>query len=89
MTDTTAADPGQLTTNQRHGILVAEARVKKRISQATLAQTADTTQQTISRIEKGEQGTTDALRIRIARALGSDTADLFPYFDDEGESDEQ
>lgn len=77
--------PPALTTAQRHGYLVAEARCSIPISQQSLAELAGTTQQTISRIEKGEQGTTDALRVKIAKALGKSTADLFPYFDEHEE----
>lgn len=85
MNDTADATP--LLT--RHAALVTAARLNLNngfgISQAQLAKSAGTSQQTISRIEKGTQGVTDSLKQRISRALGMKVADLFPL-DAEGES---
>ena len=68
---------------RRHGENVKTARDEAEISQTTLAELAGTSQQVISRLEKGMQGASDSLRVRIARALNVDPAELFPYYTDE------
>lgn len=50
-----------------------------RLTQEQLAEAAGTTQTTISRLEKGTQDISDALRVRIARVLQTDPHALFPY----------
>lgn len=50
-----------------------------RLTQIELAEAAGTTQATISRLENGAQDISDALRVRIARALQTDPHALFPY----------
>lgn len=52
------------------------------LTQEQLAQRAGTKQATISRIETGSRQVSDALRVRIARALNVNPYDLFPYEDD-------
>ena len=54
------------------------------LTQMDLAALAGTTQTTISRIEKGSHQISDALRVRIARALKVDPHDLFPYREHNG-----
>lgn len=49
------------------------------LTQTDLATAAGTTQATISRIENGSHQISDALRIRLARALKTDPHALFPY----------
>jgi transcriptional regulator with XRE-family HTH domain len=49
------------------------------MTQTDLATVAGTTQTTISRIENGSHEISDALRVRIARALHTDPHALFPY----------
>lgn len=56
------------------------------ITQVQLAEMTGTTQVTISRIELGSRQISDALRVRIARALHADPYDLFPYVEDEAAS---
>ena len=73
----------KLTLPERHGLLVADRRNHEEISQRTLAELADTSQQTISRIEAGTCGTSDDMRVRIADALGVKAAELFPYEDED------
>lgn len=53
-------------------------------SQKALAEKAATTQASISRIELGSHEVSDALRIRIARALKVDPHALFPYREHDG-----
>jgi len=52
-------------------------------TQEFLAETAETSQATISRLENGSFEASDATRIKIARALGVDPHVLFPYVDAE------
>lgn len=52
------------------------------VTQVQLAEMAGTTQVTISRIETGSRQVSDALRVRIARALNVNPHDLFPYTED-------
>lgn len=49
------------------------------LTQEQLAERAGTTQATISRLERGSTEISDALRVRIARALHTDPHALFPY----------
>jgi len=67
------------TLNERWGQRVEEKRKEKGMSQDGLALTARTSQQTISRIELGQQGVADDLRVRIAQALGVKPGELFTY----------
>lgn len=55
---------------------------KPKMTQVELAEKAGTTQVTISRIELGARQVSDALRVRIARALDCNPHDLFPYVED-------
>lgn len=80
-----SATPPPPTIAERHGHLVRAARESLAISQQTLADSADTTQQTISRVEKGKQVASDELRVRIAGALGMSAHDIFPYFENDEE----
>lgn len=61
------------------GARVAARRNELEIHQAALAAMVGTTQQTISNIETGYRRPSDALRPKIAAALGVDVLDLFPY----------
>jgi transcriptional regulator with XRE-family HTH domain len=65
-----------------HGALVKARRKQLGLSQVVLAERAGLAQNTVSRIEAGEIGTTDRTRIAIAEALGSRARLLFPYPDD-------
>lgn len=67
----------------RHGQLVASARQSLRLSQTSLADLAGCSQQTVSRIEKGEQATSDRLKVRLAAALGAKVGDLFSLDEEE------
>lgn len=49
------------------------------LSQVQLAEKASVPQASISRIENGARGVSDAVRVRIAEALGVDPHELFPY----------
>ena len=68
---------------QRWGLKIAELRSDQNISQVDLAAAAGTTQQTISRIERGEQVPSDGMRVRLARALDVYVTELFRYDDHE------
>jgi DNA-binding XRE family transcriptional regulator len=74
-------DTQPLTRAQQWGLNVADARGEE--SQAALAKRVNTSQQTISRIELGQQVPSDALRVRIAKALERKTSELFNYEDGE------
>lgn len=54
------------------------------LTQVQLAEKAKTTQGRISAVENGTRQISDALRVRIARALKADPHDLFPYLDEHG-----
>lgn len=49
------------------------------LTQAELAAASSVSQPTISRIENGSREVGDAARVRIAKALGVDPHELFPY----------
>lgn len=49
------------------------------LDQIGLAKAADTTQSTISRIERGAGAPSDQLKYRLAGALQTSVKDLFPY----------
>ncbi|QYG95803.1 helix-turn-helix transcriptional regulator (plasmid) [Iamia sp. SCSIO 61187] len=49
------------------------------LTQDALAQAADVSQQTVSKIEAGRICPHDRLKARLAQALEADTADLFPW----------
>lgn len=61
------------------GARVAARREALGMKQSALADKVGTTQQTISNIETGYRRPSDALRPKIAEALGTDVLDLFPY----------
>ena len=80
----------KLAANRRHGrfgdvpiehwaALVREARRRRRLSQTALAQAAEVTQQTISKVETGDICPHDRLKIRLAIALDLPPAELFPW----------
>ena len=58
-----------------------DRRTVLEMSQTELAKRSTTTQQTISRVELGDQKPGDELRVRIAKALGCKVAELFGYED--------
>lgn len=66
--------PGEL-----WGYLVRYARRYRGLNQVALARAAEVTQQTVSKVEKGEICPHDNLKVRIARALDVPTAMLFPW----------
>lgn len=49
------------------------------LSQVELATKASVPQSSISRIENGSTKVSDGVRVRIAKALGVDPHELFPY----------
>jgi len=51
------------------------------LTQTELATAASVSQPTISRLENGSREASDGARVRIARALGVDPHELFPYVD--------
>lgn len=55
------------------------ARRYRGLTQDALAQAADVSQQTVSKIEAGRICPHDRLKARLAEALEVDTADLFPW----------
>lgn len=59
-------------------------RAAHRMTQEQLAEAAGTTQSRISEVENGRRTISDALRVRIARALQTDPYVLFPYEDGNG-----
>ena len=61
------------------GQRIAERREHQGLTQNELADAAETTQQHISSIESGDKQASDALRMRIANALKTHPADLFPW----------
>lgn len=63
---------------RRWGKRVAQARRRSGLTQKQLGTRAGVTQQTISSIERGKGMPRDDLKLRIARALEVDPAELFP-----------
>lgn len=63
------------------GARLREKRLAAGISQQALADAADSTNAHISNIERGLTSVSDKLRIRLATALGTTVAELFPYPD--------
>lgn len=61
------------------GRKVRDRRQAVGLTQIQLAEAADTTQGTISRIEVGDIGPSDELKWRLAGALGLTVELLFPY----------
>jgi DNA-binding XRE family transcriptional regulator len=57
---------------------VRTARKRSGMSQGDLANAADVTQQTISKVEAGTICPHDALKVRLASALGLPPGALFP-----------
>ena len=56
-------------------------RLEKGLSQTALADAAGSTKAHISNIERGLTGVGDVLRVRLAAALDTTAAELFPYPD--------
>lgn len=54
------------------------------LTQTELAAASSVSQPTISRLENGSREASDAARVRIAKALGVDPHELFPYLDEAG-----
>lgn len=54
-------------------------RVEMHLSQKSLAEAAEVDQTTISKVELGRIDPSVDVKVKIARALGSPVADLFPY----------
>ena len=63
------------------GSRVREHRLAANLTQQALADAAGSTNAHISNIERGLTSVSDALRMRIAAALGTTAAELFPYPD--------
>lgn len=61
------------------GRRVEEARQARGMSQRALARRTGVTQQTISKVETGRMCPHDRVKVRLARALGHDPADLFRW----------
>lgn len=61
------------------GERLRDRRIELGIGQVELAAKADTTQSTISRIERGAGAPGDAMKYRLAAALQTSVKDLFPY----------
>jgi transcriptional regulator with XRE-family HTH domain len=57
------------------------------LNQAELAKLAGCAQATISELERDRRNISEALRVRIARALHVDPHDLFPYREHNGDGD--
>lgn len=67
------------------GKRLREARRAAGLSQLQLAEALGTIQEQISRWECGVYAPVDAMRPRLAKALGSTVGDLFPYPDDDAD----
>lgn len=63
------------------GPLVREARLHRNMTQPQLGRRAGVSQQSISRLERGEMCPHDQLKLRLAYALGVPVATLFPWPD--------
>lgn len=63
------------------GSSLREQRVAARLTQAQLAEKAGSTKSHVSNIERGLTSVSDGLRMRLAAALDTTAADLFPYPD--------
>ena len=63
------------------GARLRQERIAAGFTQQALALAARTTGAQISNIERGVSGASDSLRIRLATALQTTVADLFPYPD--------
>jgi transcriptional regulator with XRE-family HTH domain len=72
-----------MTTQTQHPLI--GLREQAGLSQRQLAQQADLSPHTISRIERGVHSPTDRVRVRLARALGVEPQDISPYVDPDGE----
>jgi transcriptional regulator with XRE-family HTH domain len=64
---------------RRWGARVAERRRSRGLSQADLALGCGVTQQTISKIERGEMIPLDRLKLALSSALEVHPHDLFPW----------
>jgi transcriptional regulator with XRE-family HTH domain len=69
----------QGTTNKTWGSRVRAERQRQGLTVLELSRLAGTDPGNLSRLERGLQGTRDALRVRLAAALGVEVTDLFPY----------
>lgn len=61
------------------GARIRAAREARGLTVAKLARRADVDQGNLSRIERGVQGVSDDMRMRISAALETEVADLFCY----------
>lgn len=61
------------------GERLRDRRQELGLDQIALAKAADTTQSTVSRIERGAGAPSDALKYRLAAALKTSVKELFPY----------
>lgn len=67
------------------GQRIRSERVAQGLTQAALAEAVGVHFATISRVESGQLGPSDALRCSIAKALNSRVEDLFSYAPEDGE----
>jgi transcriptional regulator with XRE-family HTH domain len=63
------------------GARLRSRRIAVGLTQQALADQIGTTKAHVSAIERGKTSVGDAVRMRIAAALGTTTAELFPYPD--------
>lgn len=63
------------------GAEIRNRRLAAGLTQQALADAAGSTKAHISNIERGLTSVSDGLRMRLAAALGTTAADLFPYPD--------
>lgn len=68
--------PDQLTAVYAENVVAARKALG--LTQVELAAECDVTQQNISGIERGDHSPSDALKVRLARALKRDAIELFP-----------
>lgn len=61
------------------GERIRSRREAKGLKQSALAEAIGTSQQRISQWEQGDRRPPDAVRLKLAEALGTTVADLFPY----------
>lgn len=61
------------------GEQVAKARVEEGLSQRKLASLVGVSPSAINHLEHGDNGTSDSLRIKLAKQLHTQVAALFPY----------
>lgn len=61
------------------GAKIRAARQERGLTVSKLARLADVDQGNLSRVERGVQGVSDDMRMRIAAALGVEVSELFAY----------